>query len=381
MTIEESGIGLSFEVLLGILAITTFLVGFSTVRLQASLQEWRERGERVVDRLLDQNNNDDLLPLPSTLHTLGGSSKKLKVDSITWISLSATVLSAVLCFLVAGHLSDTATGVEYTLLTWLSFLVSLILFAGFIDIAVVKSKARAESRHSPARIFAHLEIELLAWSRGAEQNYFRSGKIANLCAEFEELIPDWCWMTLIRYDLQTFHHPESTPSSQVAFSSDGLDVRVAPTWLVRLATFQFNAPREQIDRGFNPVLLQPSVERISRMSQEKPEDWYSLIAHIWSTSLLQATSLKPNVELPPITMQQLILVNTFRQQTNDALAELALRCFRRVSDENGHFPAELKDLYVTFHLPSLEKVNLRDRSRRRMLDRIRPLAPGLENRR
>ena len=44
------------------------------MRLQASLQEWRERGERVVDRLLDQNSNDvlQLDPMPNDSEHMTG---------------------------------------------------------------------------------------------------------------------------------------------------------------------------------------------------------------------------------------------------------------------------------------------------------------------
>jgi hypothetical protein len=374
MVVQGTDIALSFEVLLGILAITTFLVGFSTVRLQASLQEWRERGERVVDRLLDQNNNDDLLPLPSTLHTLTGSSKKLKVDAITWISLTATLLSACLFALVSAELWNSALGTERTVLTWLNVLVALILLAGVYDIAVVKYKARRESRQSPARLFAQLEVELRNWSRGAQQTYFSSGRIANLCSDFEELIPDWCWMTLIRYDLQRFHSDGKPQHSHVAFSADGLDVRVIPTWLVRLATFQFRSPREHIERGFLPVLLQPAVERIHRMSMDDLDDWYSLIAYVWSTALLQGTPLQSSVPLAPITKEQLHRINRFRRETDDALAEIALRCVQRLSSKSEQYSAEFRALIETFQLPGLEPLKWRRRVVKILLSGIRPIA-------
>lgn len=380
MAVQGTDIALSFEVLLGILAITTFLVGFSTVRLQASLQEWRERGERVVDRLLDQNNNDDLLPLPSTLHTLTGSSKKLKVDAITWISLTATLLSACLFALVSAELWNSALGTERTVLTWLNVLVALILLAGVYDIAVVKYKARRESRQSPARLFAQLEVELRNWSRGAQQTYFSSGRIANLCSDFEELIPDWCWMTLIRYDLQRFHSDGKTENSHVAFSADGLDVRVIPTWLVRLATFQFRSPREHIKRGFLPVLLQPAVERIHRMSMDDLDDWYSLIAYVWSTALLQETPLRADTSVPQVSAEQLHRINLFRKETDDALAELALRCFQRLGHTNGLSSVEFQELFKTLQLPSLEQFNWQTKFARRVLNNIRPTVPGSDNR-
>lgn len=374
MTNQELDAALTFEVLLGILAITTFLVGFSTVRLQASLQEWRERGERVVDRLLEQNNGDDLLPLPSTLHTLTGTNGKLKVDAITWISLIATVVSAALFVFVSDNLRESASDAPRTVLTWLDSLAALILLAALVDIAVVKYKVRRESRTSPPRLFAQLEAELRSWSRGAKLTYFSSGRIADLCSEFEDRIPDWCWMTLIRFDLQRFHSDTRAQQPYVPFSEDGLDVRLVPSWLVRLATFQFRSPKDNIERGFRPVLLQPAVERIQRLSLDQLDDWYSLIAYVWSTTLLQGTPLRSNNSAPPITEEHLFRINMFRKETDDALAELALRCFQRITKESGRYTTELENFFQTFQLPELEPSNWRERVAQRLLNRIRPIA-------
>jgi len=366
---------LSFEVALGILAITTFLVGFSTVRLQASLQEWRERGERVVDRLLDQNNNDDLLPLPSTLHTVTGSSKSLNIDFITWLSLIATVVSAGLFIIVLGELQNQATSTESTLITWLFGLAFIIVIAGLCDIVVVKYKARKESRQTPARVFARLETSLLAWSRGAEQNYFTSGRIAKHCSEFEEMIPDWCWMSLIRYDLQRFHDESPDSNSRTAFSSDGRDVVVLPTWFVRLGTFQFRSEKQSLNQGFNPVLLRPAVERIQRLAKDDLDDWYSLIAFVWSSALLTKSSAASIGESHRITIEQLRKIAAFRKETGDALAELALRCVQRIAISSGQFTSELAGLYESFELPNHVEVHWRNRMWRAAVDKVRPVSP------
>ena len=366
---------LSFEVALGILAITTFLVGFSTVRLQASLQEWRERGERVVDRLLDQNNNDDLLPLPSTLHTVTGSSKSLNIDFITWLSLIATVVSAGLFIIVLGELQNQATSTESTLITWLFGLAFIIVIAGLCDIVVVKYKARKESRQTPARVFARLETSLLAWSRGAEQNYFTSGRIAKHCSEFEEMIPDWCWMSLIRYDLQRFHDESPDSNSRTAFSSDGRDVVVLPTWFVRLGTFQFRSEKQSLNQGFNPVLLRPAVERIQRLAKDDLDDWYSLIAFVWSSALLTKSSAASISESHRITIEQLRKIAAFRKETGDALAELALRCVQRIAISSGQFTSELAGLYESFELPNHVEVHWRNRMWRAAVDKVRPVSP------
>jgi len=379
MDASPDSLRLSFEVALGILAITTFLVGFSTVRLQASLQEWRERGERVVDRLLDQNNNDDLLPLPSTLHTVTGSSKSLNIDFITWLSLIATVVSAGLFIIVLGELQNRATSTESTLITWLFGLALIIVIAGLCDIVVVKYKARKESRQTPARVFARLETSLLAWSRGAEQNYFTSGRIAKHCSEFEEMIPDWCWMRLIRYDLQRFHDESPDSNSRTAFSSDGRDVVVLPTWFVRLGTFQFRSAKQSLNQGFNPVLLRPAVVRIQRLAKDDLDDWYSLIAFVWSSALLEKSSAASISESHRITIEQLRKIAAFRKETGDALAELALRCVQRVAISSGQFTLELAGLYESFELPNHVEVHWRNRMWQHLLERVRPVTP-LRNR-
>lgn len=369
------GVGLSLEVALGILAITTFLVGFSTVRLQASLQEWRERGDRVVDRLLDQNNNDDLLPLPSTLHTITGWSKSLKIDFITWLSLIATIISASVFVLVLGELQDEATPSESTLLAWLFGLAFIIMVAGLLDIVIVKQKARKEAQQTPARMFARLETSLLAWARGAEQNFLTSGRIARLCSEFEELIPDWCWMSLIRYDLQRFHDASPDLKSRTPFSSDGRNVVVLPTWLVRLGTFQFRSPSHTLNQGFKPVLLRPAVERIQRLAKDDLDDWYSLIAFVWSAALLEKTSATMISESHKIRIEQLTTIAAFRKETGDALAELALRCVLRVASSSGQLTPDLDALFQSFDLPTQVDVHWRNRLWRALLDRVRPVTP------
>ena len=64
----SNGFELSMEELLGIVAVTTFLVGFSSVRLQSNLEYWKESASRLINRVLEQNANDDLLPLPTNFY-------------------------------------------------------------------------------------------------------------------------------------------------------------------------------------------------------------------------------------------------------------------------------------------------------------------------
>jgi hypothetical protein len=332
---EEVALELSFEVLLGVLAVTTFLVGFSTVRLQATLQEWRERGERILNRLLEQNIGEDLLPLPTTLRTLASTSQKLRIDLVTWLTLFATIVSLGAYLLVSSELFDVASESEKTVIVWLNSLTSIIMLAGFVDVALVKYKSSKESRHTPSRIFGNLERSLREWSRAPEKmNYLRSGAIAKSCQEFELQIPDWCWITLIRYDITLYwesHRTTATtsgPWQRVPFSSNGTDVVLLPLWLVRLATLQFRAKALDVEMGLDRSFLMPAVQRMRALaSKSKSEDAHSLIAWVWASCLLNDDRDDMFDEMP--TIEDMERISRFRKGANDTFAELALRCAAR----------------------------------------------------
>ena len=74
----SNGFELSLEELLGIVAVTTFLVGFSSVRLQSNLEYWKESASRLINRVLEQNANDDLLPLPTNFNQYETDKEKFK---------------------------------------------------------------------------------------------------------------------------------------------------------------------------------------------------------------------------------------------------------------------------------------------------------------
>jgi len=335
MAPSAEGVGLGFETLLGIIAVTTFLVGFSTVRLQASLQEWRERGERVINRLLEQNAGEDLLPLPTTLRSLSGASQKLKIDLVTWLTLFASIVSLFTFALLSAELQDRASRFEASLLSWLNVLTFIIFIAGVVDAVVVKYKSHQEGKRTPSRVFARLEHHLRDWSRAPDQtDYLKSGAIANRCQEFEMLIPDWCWITLIRYDVKKYwdtHHETSRGVGlwhRVPFSANGTDVVLVPLWLVRLATLQFRAPVPELNIGLDSGFLLPAVVRMRTLAHNtKATDSHSLIAWVWSY-FLTVDEHEDDVDEKP-TIDDLEKIDRFRRRTNDTFAELAIRCAGR----------------------------------------------------
>lgn len=320
-----------FEVLIGVMAVTTFLVGFSTVRMQASLQEWRERGERITNRLLEQNAGEDLLPLPTTLQNLTGATQKLKIDVVTWLTLLATLVS----FIAFDNLhSEIAVPVrlygDETFLRWLDWLFFLITFIAVADVIAVKYKAWKELRRTPLRIFSLLELELLKWSRQTYSSIqapavelVGSGSTLQRCDDFDRVIPDWCWILLIRYEVQKYYQDWPTQSWKAhagPVQINGPDVAFHPPWR-RLIYFVLNLPDDtEINFNLKPLIAQ--MMRLQRTAEEsKSSDHYSLVAYVWASFLLDDDA--------EVSEQDLEKVNEFRLLADDTFAELALRCAAR----------------------------------------------------
>lgn len=389
MGVETVGQNLTFEVLLGVVAVTTFLVGFSTVRVQASLQEWRERGERIVSRLLEQNAGQDLLPLPSTLRTLTGAGKKMTIDVITWLTLISTVVSFFIFLQLFFELQEGASSFESMFLEWLLFLLVLIVLVGFLDVILVKYKSSKELRRTPSRIFSQLEQELLNWARNPDKiSYWRLGVISNKCQEFEQVIPDWCWISLIRYDIQQHfdlagRRDDTTESwrTRVPFTTTGTDVVSMPLWLVRIATLQFRTPAKKISKGFNLGLHLPAVRRIRMTSEKtKDEDLHSLIAYVWASILIRDHPKKMNIDdddhLSKITTENIRDINEFRKSSNDTFAELTLRCARRNLSIFGQSDESRIQEIENVQLPEFQHISWRQRIWNRILSNLRPVDIG-----
>ncbi|MFM8968779.1 MAG: hypothetical protein ACKOI3_00725 [Actinomycetota bacterium] len=76
-----------------------------------------------------------------------------------------------------------------------------------------------------------------------------------------------------------------------------------------------------------------------------------------------------------IRIEQLKTIAAFRNETGDALAELALRCVLRVTSSSGQLTPELDALFQRFDLPTQVDVHWRNRLWRALLDRVRPVTP------
>jgi len=200
--------------LLGLVAVTTFLVGFSTVRLQSSLQEWRELNSRVVDRLLEQNAGQDLLPVPITLRHLGGSPNyQFRVDEVTWlcffVSLTTFGISIALSF---DELQNVTSWSQFHLIQ----IIHVMIFAvGLVDLLCVKRLGKTELALLPSELYRSLESSVEQWLKAPdEKKQSARTDVVEACDNIEKLIPGWCWLSLIREEVNKTHLDSSQSERQ-----------------------------------------------------------------------------------------------------------------------------------------------------------------------
>jgi len=192
--------------LLGLVAVTTFLVGFSTVRLQSSLQEWRGLTSRVVDRLLEQNAGQDLLPVPITLRHLGSSPNyEFKVDEVTWLSFFASLTTVGISIALSfDELQNVTNWSQFHLIQ----IIHVMIFAiGLVDLLCVKRLSKTELAQSPSAVYRRLESSVEQWLKApnTEEKSTARRHLEEACRDIDNLIPGWCWLSLIREEVNLTH--------------------------------------------------------------------------------------------------------------------------------------------------------------------------------
>lgn len=282
------------EELLGIVAVTTFLVGFSTVRLQSSLQEWREVGRRVLDRLFQQNAGEDLLPIPTTLEYLGSTSdSNFKIDSVTWLCMITSIATfSVSVGLTIDELAGGENSSTYQLLQGLHFFILLI---GVTDLARIRRTTSSERDRSPSNRYKDLEQSVDDWfSQPDEAN---ATAVLSACDSLDQIIPEWCWLSLIR--------------AEVARSQGR----------------SFTRYKQSVSR----------IKRFSRLSyaRQEDDDLYSTIAYVWASYLLEDNEASCNVTLAEIQAIATFCREISQDEANssatdvgdgDMMSRLALNC-------------------------------------------------------
>jgi hypothetical protein len=203
---------LDLEELIGMTAFTTFLVGFSTVRLQAKLEEWRESTARVVNRILEQNSEDDLLPLPGNVLHLGRVSPEFDPKDDTWRrSTIATWLTfGVSSVLIGFHWSFSSRSPEFpngsSLLSHglIQVIHLIVVLIGALGPRSVARTVASEEKALPLTRYKVLEDLIRTWlnvpSRSSpNQNLHAATQdVLDCCNLMDQTLPDWSWLHLIR---------------------------------------------------------------------------------------------------------------------------------------------------------------------------------------
>jgi len=281
---------LDLEELVAIVALTTFLVGFSTVRLQTRLEEFRAGVARHTDRVLEQNNRADMLPLPSEMQELKSKDQFNARDNLAvateCFSIFNLWLSLLLVFFhwrfyedfqqVNGDLRYSYIG--YVLI--LAFHLFVVVLGSFASVSTNR-QAQQEGKESVFKRYSEFEDSLEEWLKKPDDS---SEELNHRCDRLDEALPSWTWLTLVRAAMKD-HRGDTS-----------------------------------------------SLKRIHNLAaREKHQDDYSLIAYVWSAYLIDSLDDAKSA----FSASALIRLEELKQ-----IAEFAKSCDRQ-NDRSGRIYAEL----------------------------------------
>ena len=296
---NPNGFEMSLEELLGIVAVTTFLVGFSSVRLQSNLEYWKESIARQINQVLEQNTNDDLLPLPTNFSqydtaTKGFKPRDLPSNLTVGLTWSTFVISS---FLIYMH---WRYGGQVAGLLLIQIIHLAIVVTGSFEPYFAKRFSKEYTDSQPFERYEELSCalvdHLITDEKNIEEIENTKKRVIVAVDALDDSLPSWCWLYLIRRDL-------------------GLNLAMT-------------------DYG-------PQLQRLRELAKKsKNIDDFSLIAFVWSSYLLY-----PNKASQLVRYSEIQRIIKFSNETviraaggrttalqrqvwrsGDIYAEMALRC-------------------------------------------------------
>ena len=286
---ESLGFEMDFEEILGIVAITTFLVGFSSVRLQSMLEERKDGVARRIDRILVQNAGQDLLPLPTSLTQFDQPEESDFIDRTSLLTIGLTWLTFLISFLLIGV--HQANSVNSSVPFWLVQGVHLgIVLIGSFSPSFVSWQFKQHLAEQPFHCYEKMMDEILEYLDSEGAATVKKETLQN----FDFSVPEWCWLTLINSSL----FPE------------------------------------------DKHLFIPQLERLEDHAYlQKDADDYSLIAFVWSAYLLYGVTASQIVKFKDLERIMRFGSNPI-STANDAqtFARLALREVKKVRE--GDLPEQ-----------------------------------------
>lgn len=288
------GFEMDFEDILGIVAISTFLVGFSSVRLQSILEERKDGVARRIDRILEQNAGQDLLPLPTSLTQFkeGSEFETDKASSLTIVLTWATFFISSL--LIGVHqVNSEVSSIPFWFVQGIHLCIVLIgTFSPYLVSRQFKQHLETQPFYCYKKMMEEIKRGLDEPSSDDKPSNFKATKEA--LEKFDDSVPEWCWLTLINSSL--------FPDDKHLFIA-------------------------QLERLEDHAYLQ------------KDADDYSLIAFVWSAYLLHGVSASQIVKFKDL--ERIMKFGSKRISTaNDALtfARLALSEVKEV--RKGDLPKQ-----------------------------------------
>ena len=322
---------LELEVLVALVALTTFLIGFSTVRLQTRLEEQVADNARRTERIIEENYRADMLPLPSELQHLMKPDVFDVRDQLTkateYLSMFNLALSGLLVFFhwqFYEGLPETERDLRYSYIGYVLilvlhlFIVALGRFASFNT----TRQASKEWESSVSNRYMNLQFSLARWlerlNNPAETPDAKLQKEENLlvhsqevireCNHLEQVLPSWPWLTLVRASAE---------------DEDHCDI--------------------------------PSLKRVHNLAAaDKDRDDFSLIAYVWSEYLkdLSDTSKDAFSASVLVRLDELKSLDKFaescrlsRNTPGLIFAGLALQDVQRLVERRGPPSDDLRELF------------------------------------
>jgi hypothetical protein len=192
---EELGFKMDLEDILGFVAITTFLVGFSSVRLQSILEELKDGEARKIDRVLEQNAGKDLLPLPTSLEQME-MTQNFSPDKTTIFTILLTWLNFVIASVLIGvhQANSDLSSKPFWFVQIVHFFIVLI---GTFGPKFAKTQFSEYKKKQPFECYAEMIDEIKKWLKDEKHRDTLLQKVE----DFDASIPEWSWLTLIRCSL------------------------------------------------------------------------------------------------------------------------------------------------------------------------------------
>lgn len=372
---NRDGARLSIEELLGLTALSTFLVGFANLRLQSQLNDWRASGARLTDRLLSENDQENLLPIPTSLR-MSSLVKEFKIGVATWYSLVLAIFFFFLSVFFSLGGWYTAEGLVWPNWRDLSLpddanylaihcLHLAILVLLLIEILTTKSGAKNDEERSIGNLFGSLERAIEAWRRSPTEN--NKQKLIKSCNDLSAELPGWSWLSLIYFHL----NPIDFNRKQEVLRLRSLACRpeltfdtysqIALVWSTYLIEFSHQL---EVQRAEESILRNAERERhrtnyfgevINSAIKDDNEGWEKgfampppLDAPAW-TSVKFETIERISQTSRDSLMSNYSTSNTSRpKEFGDAMANLAIdswiRCLNLENCEPGELPEHLRQL-------------------------------------